>query len=47
LTTEFYKRVASSDKTLKVYDGFYHEILNEFGKETVLADIYGWLSART
>ena len=44
--SEFYKRIASSDKTLKVYDGFYHEILNEIGKESVLADIDGWLSAR-
>jgi alpha-beta hydrolase superfamily lysophospholipase len=47
VATEFYKRITSSDKTLKVYDEFYHESLNEIGKETVLADIYGWLSART
>ncbi len=47
VATEFYKKVASSDKTLKVYDGFYHESLNEIGKETVLADIDGWLAART
>lgn len=47
VATEFYKRVASSDKTLKVYDGFYHESLNEIGKETVFADIDGWLAART
>ena len=47
VATEFYKRVPSSDKTLKVYDGFYHESLNEIGKETVLADIDGWLAART
>jgi alpha-beta hydrolase superfamily lysophospholipase len=47
VATEFYKRIASSDKTLKVYDGFYHETLNEIGKESVLADIDGWLAART
>lgn len=46
VATEFYKRIASSDKTLKVYDGFYHETLNEIGKESVLADIDGWLAAR-
>jgi alpha-beta hydrolase superfamily lysophospholipase len=46
VASEFYKRIVSSDKTLKVYDGFYHESLNEIGKETVLADIDGWLAAR-
>jgi len=45
-TAIFFKRVASSDKTLKVYEGFYHEILNEPGKESVLQDIDAWLSAR-
>ena len=47
VASKFYKRIVSSDKTLKVYDGFYHESLNEIGKETVLADIDGWLAART
>jgi alpha-beta hydrolase superfamily lysophospholipase len=43
---DLYDRIKSPDKTLKVYDGFYHESLNEIGKETVLADIDTWLSAR-
>jgi alpha-beta hydrolase superfamily lysophospholipase len=43
---DLYDRIKSSDKTLKVYDGFYHESLNEIGKESVLADIDNWLSAR-
>jgi acylglycerol lipase len=46
-TIDFFKKVASRDKTLKVYEGFHHEILNEPGKESVLGDIGGWLSART
>jgi len=46
-TMDFFKKVGSADKTLKVYDGFYHEILNEPGKESVLAEIDTWLSART
>jgi acylglycerol lipase len=46
VATEFYRRVKSSDKTLKVYDGFYHESLNEVGKESVLGDIGTWLFAR-
>jgi len=47
MTAEFFKKIASSDKTLKVYDGFYHEVLNEPGKESVFGDIDTWLSART
>ena len=43
---DLYDRIKSPDKTLKVYDGFYHESLNEIGKESVLADIDTWLSAR-
>ena len=46
VATELYKRIKGSDKALKVYDGFYHESLNEIGKESVLADIDNWLSAR-
>lgn len=46
-TVNFFKKMVSSDKTLKVYEGFYHEILNEPGKESILGDIAAWLSART
>ena len=42
-----YERAISTDKTLKLYDGLYHEILNEPERLTVLADIVGWLEART
>ena len=41
-----FERVASEDKTLKLYDGFYHEILNEPGKEEVYGDVLEWLTAR-
>ncbi len=34
------------DKTLKVYDGLYHEILNEPEKEQVIGDIVSWLEER-
>ena len=40
---QIYQRAQSKDKTLKLYDGFYHEILNELEKETVLSDIVNWL----
>ena len=42
-----YERAVSKDKTLKLYDGFYHEILNEPGRAQVLADMEAWLAART
>jgi acylglycerol lipase len=35
----------SSDKTLKMYDGLYHEIFNEPEKELVLGDLSDWLKA--
>jgi len=38
-----YDRVSSGDKTLKLYDGFYHEIFNEPGREQVFADMEAWL----
>ncbi|MFC1957599.1 alpha/beta hydrolase [Chloroflexota bacterium] len=40
-----YNKVSSRDKTLKLYDGFYHEIFNEFGHARVFTDIEGWLTA--
>ena len=42
----FYENIASKDKELKIYDGLYHEILNEPEKETVLEDIHRWIAAR-
>ncbi len=44
---ELYERAASRDKTLKLYEGLYHEVLNEPEKEQVLADVAGWLDAHT
>ena len=38
-----YNRAASSDKTLKMYDGLWHEIFNEPEREHVLADLTAWL----
>jgi len=40
-----HERAASRDKTLKIYDGFYHEIFNDPGKEGVIADMIAWLDA--
>ncbi len=36
----------SADKTLKVYDGLYHEIFNEPEQDAVLDDVVEWLAVR-
>jgi alpha-beta hydrolase superfamily lysophospholipase len=38
-----YDRVSSEDKMLKIYEGLYHEVLNEPERERVLGDIETWL----
>ena len=40
------QRVGSKDKTLKLYEGVYHEIFNEPRYEKVFADMESWLAAR-
>ena len=41
----FYDRAGSADKTLKLYEGHYHDLLNDLGKEAVMTDIQNWLDA--
>ena len=41
-----YERASSTDKTLKLYEGFYHEIVNELGKDQVMSDMIEWMDAR-
>lgn len=40
-----YKQAQSSDKTLKIYSGLYHEVLNE-SEPQVLEDLMTWLNQR-
>jgi lysophospholipase len=40
---KLYDAAGSMDKTLKVYEGLYHEILNEPEKDLVIDDIVRWL----
>jgi acylglycerol lipase len=42
----FYEQAASVDKTLKLYEGYFHDPLNDIGKEAVIADITAWIGAR-
>ena len=39
----FYDTAGSTDKTLKLYDGHFHDLLNDLGKEAVIADIESWI----
>jgi acylglycerol lipase len=39
----FYEKAGSVDKKLKLYDGAYHDLLNDRGKERVIADIKDWI----
>jgi acylglycerol lipase len=41
-----YEKAGSKDKTLKIYEGLYHEIFNEPEHERVLGDVETWLEAR-
>jgi acylglycerol lipase len=43
---ELYTRAGSSDKTLRLYEGLYHEVLQEPEREQVLADLIAWLKER-
>ena len=42
----FFEMAGSSDKTLKIYDGHAHDLLNDVGKEIVMGDIKAWIAAR-
>jgi alpha-beta hydrolase superfamily lysophospholipase len=42
---EFFEMASSADKTLKFYEGHYHDLLADVGKEAVMGDIRAWISA--
>jgi len=42
---QFYEMAGSSDKTLKLYEGYFHDLLADVGKEQVMADIQAWIDA--
>ncbi len=43
----FIDRAGSTDKTLKLYAGLYHEIFSEPERELVLADLLAWLDGHS
>ena len=40
----FYEHAGSADKTLKLYEGHYHDLLRDTDKEIVMLDIQKWLA---
>lgn len=42
----FYEHAGSKDKTLSIYEGYYHDLLNDVGKEVVMNDIKRWIMDR-
>jgi len=45
-TKEFFQKISTKDKQLKIYPGFYHETLNESGRKQVYQDVAKWLEKR-
>jgi len=43
---EFFDHAGSADKQLILYEDYYHDLLNDLGRERVMADIVGWIDAR-
>jgi len=41
-----YDRASSEDKTLKIYDGMYHETLNDPDRDQVIGDLVSWIVER-
>ena len=40
---EFFVKISSRQKEIKIYDGLYHELMNEYEKDDVIKDIISWL----
>ena len=41
-----YEHISSTDKQIRIYEGLYHEILNEPEKDSVIEDIRQWIETR-
>jgi alpha-beta hydrolase superfamily lysophospholipase len=42
----FFDAAGSSDKTLKLYDGFFHDLLNDVDRDRVMNDVGNWIVRR-
>lgn len=46
-TRDLFAALGSPDKRLEVYEGLYHEVMNEPERDRVLDDVVAWLHERT
>lgn len=42
----FFDAASSDDKTIKLYDGFYHDLLNDIDRDRVMNDVGNWIEGR-
>jgi alpha-beta hydrolase superfamily lysophospholipase len=42
-TRPLYQAISANYRTLKLYDGLFHEVFNEPERATVTADLFSWL----
>lgn len=42
----FYDQISSEDKTLRLFEGWYHELLNEPEKEQIFEMVRDWITSR-
>jgi acylglycerol lipase len=42
---QFYAAAGSRDKTLKLYDGAYHDLLNDTDRDHVMSDVTTWIES--
>ncbi|MET3723573.1 alpha/beta hydrolase [Sphingomonas trueperi] len=43
---QLYEMAGSKDKTLRLYEGAYHDLLSDIGRDAVMRDILSWLAQR-
>ena len=41
---QFFEKVGSAQKEIKIYEDYYHEIFNETGRDAVFSDLKKWLA---
>ena len=42
----FYSNAGSEDKAFKTYEGYYHELVNEPGRQVFMDDVLSWIKER-
>ena len=45
-TQEFFAGIGSDDKSLRLFEGYYHELHNDLGRERPIGAVLDWLNAR-